>query len=127
MDGVANVLSDPRRPVAATLRTKMDTPRLREAGVHLVTGSFGLAAIDERMAKRATGALGSATEIRDPPAIQATGSHYSSAISWSRDRRGVDLAPLEDGLQYLYSSDLSGQDFVEIAIEYNKISRQAGH
>lgn len=34
--GVANFLSDPRRPLEATLRAKMDTPHLGEAGVHPV-------------------------------------------------------------------------------------------
>lgn len=37
--GVANFLSDPRRPIEATLRTMMDTPHLGEAGVHPVVAS----------------------------------------------------------------------------------------
>ena len=37
--GVANFLSDPRRPVEATLRAMMDTPHLGEAGVHPVIAS----------------------------------------------------------------------------------------
>src|SRR6266849_1200555 len=32
--GVANFLSDPRRPVEATLRAMMSTPHLGEGGVH---------------------------------------------------------------------------------------------
>ena len=37
--GVASFLSDPRRPVEATLRAMMDTPHLGEAGVHPVIAS----------------------------------------------------------------------------------------
>ena len=39
LSGVANFLSDPRRPVEATLRAMMDTPHLGEAGVHPVIAS----------------------------------------------------------------------------------------
>jgi type IV secretion system protein VirD4 len=37
--GVANFLSDPRRPVEATLRAMMDTPHLGPSGVHPVIAS----------------------------------------------------------------------------------------
>jgi type IV secretion system protein VirD4 len=37
--GVANFLSDPRRPIETTLRAMMTTPHLREAGVHPVVAS----------------------------------------------------------------------------------------
>ena len=37
--GVANFLSDPKRPVEATLRAMMNTPHLGEAGVHPVIAS----------------------------------------------------------------------------------------
>ncbi|RWR27242.1 conjugal transfer protein TraG [Sinirhodobacter populi] len=37
--GVANFLSDPRRPVEATLRAMMETPHLGDAGVHPVIAS----------------------------------------------------------------------------------------
>src|SRR5260370_8584557 len=37
--GVANFLSDPRRPVEATLRAMMSTPHLAEGAVHPVVAS----------------------------------------------------------------------------------------
>jgi type IV secretion system protein VirD4 len=37
--GVANFLSDPKRPIETTLRAMMTTPHLREAGVHPVVAS----------------------------------------------------------------------------------------
>ena len=42
--GVANFLSDPKRPVEATLRAMMNTPHLGEAGVHPVFNPFDDAA-----------------------------------------------------------------------------------
>ena len=37
--GVANFLSDPRRPIETTLRAMMTTPHLGERGVHPVVAS----------------------------------------------------------------------------------------
>ena len=73
--GVANFLSDPRRPVEATLRAMMDTPHLGEAGVHPVIASSARELLNKSENER-SGVLSTAMSFlglyRDPVVAQVT-------------------------------------------------------
>jgi type IV secretion system protein VirD4 len=73
--GVANFLSDPRRPVEATLRAMMDTPHLCEAGVHPVIASSARELLNKSDNER-SGVLSTAMSFlglyRDPVVARVT-------------------------------------------------------
>lgn len=73
--GVANFLSDPRRPVEATLRAMMDTPHLGEAGVHPVIASSARELLNKSDNER-SGVLSTAMSFlglyRDPVVASVT-------------------------------------------------------
>ena len=73
--GVASFLSDPRRPVEATLRAMMDTPHLGEAGVHPVIASSARELLNKSENER-SGVLSTAMSFlglyRDPVVAQVT-------------------------------------------------------
>ena len=73
--GVANFLSDPRRPVEATLRAMMDTPHLGEGGVHPVIASSARELLNKSENER-SGVLSTAMSFlglyRDPVVARVT-------------------------------------------------------
>jgi len=73
--GVAAFLSDPRRPVEATLRAMMDTPHLGEAGVHPVIASSARELLNKSENER-SGVLSTAMSFlglyRDPVVAKVT-------------------------------------------------------
>ncbi|MCB9942796.1 MAG: conjugal transfer protein TraG [Geminicoccaceae bacterium] len=73
--GVASFLSDPRRPVEATLRAMMDTRHLGEAGVHPVIASSARELLNKSENER-SGVLSTAMSFlglyRDPVVAQVT-------------------------------------------------------
>ena len=73
--GVANFLSDPRRPVEATLRAMMDTPHLGGAGVHPVIASSARELLNKSENER-SGVLSTAMSFlglyRDPVVARVT-------------------------------------------------------
>ena len=73
--GVANFLSDPKRPVEATLRAMMSTPHLGEAGVHPVIASSARELLNKSDNER-SGVLSTAMSFlglyRDPVAAKVT-------------------------------------------------------
>ncbi len=73
--GVANFLSDPRRPVEATLRAMMNTPHLGEEGVHPVIASSARELLNKSENER-SGVLSTAMSFlglyRDPVVAQVT-------------------------------------------------------
>lgn len=73
--GVANFLSDPRRPVEATLRAMMETPHLGEAGVHPVVASAARELLNKSENER-SGVLSTAMSFlglyRDPVVARVT-------------------------------------------------------
>ena len=73
--GVANFLSDPRRPVEATLRAMMDTPHLGQAGVHPVIASSARELLNKSENER-SGVLSTAMSFlglyRDPVVARVT-------------------------------------------------------
>ena len=73
--GVASFLSDPRRPVEATLRAMMDTPHLGEAGVHPVIASSARELLNKSENER-SGVLSTAMSFlglyRDPVVARVT-------------------------------------------------------
>ncbi len=73
--GVANFLSDPRRPVEATLRAMMDTPHLGKAGVHPVIASSARELLNKSENER-SGVLSTAMSFlglyRDPVVARVT-------------------------------------------------------
>ncbi|PQA75128.1 conjugal transfer protein TraG [Brucella oryzae] len=73
--GVANFLSDPRRPVEATLRAMMDTAHLGEAGVHPVIASSARELLNKSDNER-SGVLSTAMSFlglyRDPVVARVT-------------------------------------------------------
>lgn len=73
--GVVNFLSDPRRPVEATLRAMMDTPHLGEAGVHPVIASSARELLNKSENER-SGVLSTAMSFlglyRDPVVARVT-------------------------------------------------------
>jgi len=73
--GVANFLSDPRRPVESTLRAMMDTPHLGEAGVHPVIASSARELLNKSENER-SGVLSTAMSFlglyRDPVVARVT-------------------------------------------------------
>nr|EKU6313163.1 conjugal transfer protein TraG [Pseudomonas aeruginosa]EKX2974611.1 conjugal transfer protein TraG [Pseudomonas aeruginosa] len=73
--GVANFLSDPRRPVEATLRAMMDTPHLGEAGLHPVIASSARELLNKSENER-SGVLSTAMSFlglyRDPVVARVT-------------------------------------------------------
>jgi len=73
--GVASFLSDPRRPVEATLRAMMETPHLREAGVHPVIASSARELLNKSDNER-SGVLSTAMSFlglyRDPVVARIT-------------------------------------------------------
>jgi len=73
--GVANFLSDPKRPVEATLRAMMDTPHLGEAGVHPVIASSARELLNKSENER-SGVLSTAMSFlglyRDPVVARVT-------------------------------------------------------
>ncbi|KGM86168.1 Type IV secretory pathway, VirD4 component [Roseovarius mucosus DSM 17069] len=73
--GVANFLSDPRRPVEATLRAMMNTPHLGEAGVHPVIASSARELLNKSENER-SGVLSTAMSFlglyRDPVVARVT-------------------------------------------------------
>ncbi len=73
--GVASFLSDPKRPVEATLRAMMDTPHLGEAGVHPVIASSARELLNKSENER-SGVLSTAMSFlglyRDPVVARVT-------------------------------------------------------
>ncbi|WP_349365511.1 MAG: conjugal transfer protein TraG [Nitratireductor rhodophyticola] len=73
--GVANFLSDPKRPVEATLRAMMDTSHLGEAGVHPVVASAARELLNKSENER-SGVLSTAMSFlglyRDPVVARVT-------------------------------------------------------
>lgn len=73
--GVANFLSDPRRPVEATLRSMMDTPHLGPSGVHPVIASSARELLNKSDNER-SGVLSTAMSFlglyRDPVVARVT-------------------------------------------------------
>jgi type IV secretion system protein VirD4 len=73
--GVANFLSDPERPVEATLRAMMSTPHLGEAGVHPVIASSARELLNKSDNER-SGVLSTAMSFlglyRDPVVAKVT-------------------------------------------------------
>ncbi|UZD69355.1 conjugal transfer protein TraG [Brucella sp. JSBI001] len=73
--GVANFLSDPRRPVEATLRAMMGTPHLGEVGVHPVVASSARELLNKSENER-SGVLSTAMSFlglyRDPVVARVT-------------------------------------------------------
>ena len=73
--GVANFLSDPRRPVEATLRAMMSAPHLGEAGVHPVVASAARELLNKSENER-SGVLSTAMSFlglyRDPVVASVT-------------------------------------------------------
>ncbi|MCW6536260.1 conjugal transfer protein TraG [Sphingomonas lycopersici] len=73
--GVAAFLSDPRRPIATTLRAMMTTPHLGEAGVHPVIASAARELLNKSENER-SGVLSTAMSFlglyRDPVVAQVT-------------------------------------------------------
>ncbi len=73
--GVANFLSDPRRPVEATLRAMMDTPHLGAVGVHPVIASSARELLNKSDNER-SGVLSTAMSFlglyRDPVVARVT-------------------------------------------------------
>lgn len=73
--GVANFLSDPRRPVESTLRAMMDTPHLGAAGVHPVIASSARELLNKSENER-SGVLSTAMSFlglyRDPVVARVT-------------------------------------------------------
>ncbi len=73
--GVASFLSDPRRPIEATLRAMMDTPHLGEAGVHPVIASSARELLNKSENER-SGVLSTAMSFlglyRDPVVARVT-------------------------------------------------------
>ncbi|WP_336866945.1 conjugal transfer protein TraG [Sphingomonas sanguinis] len=73
--GVANFLSDPRRPVEATLRAMMNTPHLGDAGVHPVIASSARELLNKSDNER-SGVLSTAMSFlglyRDPVVARVT-------------------------------------------------------
>jgi type IV secretion system protein VirD4 len=75
--GVANFLSDPRRPIETTLRAMMTTRHLGEAGVHPVVASSARELLNKSENER-SGVLSTAMSFlglyRDPVVAKVTGS-----------------------------------------------------
>ena len=75
LSGVANFLSDPRRPVEATLRAMMDTPHLGDVGVHPVIASSARELLNKSENER-SGVLSTAMSFlglyRDPVVARVT-------------------------------------------------------
>jgi type IV secretion system protein VirD4 len=75
--GVANFLSDPRRPIETTLRAMMTTPHLASAGVHPVVASAARELLNKSENER-SGVLSTAMSFlglyRDPIVAKVTGS-----------------------------------------------------
>jgi type IV secretion system protein VirD4 len=73
--GVANLLSDPKRPIEATLKAMMMTPHLGEAGVHPVVASAARELLNKSDNER-SGVLSTAMSFlglyRDPVVAKAT-------------------------------------------------------
>jgi type IV secretion system protein VirD4 len=73
--GVANFLSDPKRPVEATLRAMMNTPHLGDAGVHPVIASSARELLNKSDNER-SGVLSTAMSFlglyRDPVVARVT-------------------------------------------------------
>jgi len=73
--GVANFLSDPRRPIEATLRAMMTTPHLAESGVHPVVASAARELLNKSENER-SGVLSTAMSFlglyRDPVVATVT-------------------------------------------------------
>lgn len=73
--GVANFLSDPRRPIESTLRAMMLTPHLGEAGVHPVVASAARELLNKSENER-SGVLSTAMSFlglyRDPVVAEVT-------------------------------------------------------
>jgi len=73
--GVANFLSDPRRPIERTLRAMMTTPHLHERGVHPVVASAARELLNKSENER-SGVLSTAMSFlglyRDPVVAQVT-------------------------------------------------------
>jgi type IV secretion system protein VirD4 len=75
LSGVANFLSDPRRPIETTLRAMMTTPHLGEAGVHPVVASAARELLNKSENER-SGVLSTAMSFlglyRDPVVARVT-------------------------------------------------------
>lgn len=75
LSGVANFLSDPRRPVEATLRAMMETPHLGDGGVHPVIASSARELLNKSENER-SGVLSTAMSYlglyRDPVVARVT-------------------------------------------------------
>ncbi|HWU94257.1 MAG TPA: IncP-type conjugal transfer protein TraG, partial [Sphingomonas sp.] len=75
--GVASFLSDPRRPIASTLRAMMTTPHLGDAGVHPVVAEAARELLNKSENER-SGVLSTAMSFlglyRDPVVARVTGA-----------------------------------------------------
>jgi type IV secretion system protein VirD4 len=87
--GVASFLSDPRRPVEATLRAMMDTPHLGEAGVHPVIASSARELLNKSENER-SGVLSTAMSFlglyRDPVVARVTAAATGALPIWSEQK-----------------------------------------
>ena len=92
--GVANFLSDPRRPVEATLRAMMSTPHLGEAGVHPVVASAARELLNKSDNER-SGVLSTAMSFlglyRDPVVAKVTARCDWRIADLVADRRPATL------------------------------------
>ncbi len=92
--GVANFLSDPRRPVEATLRAMMSAPHLGEAGVHPVVASAARELLNKSENER-SGVLSTAMSFlglyRDPVVAKVTARCDWRIADLVGDRRPVTL------------------------------------
>ncbi len=95
--GVAIFLSDPRRPVEATLRAMMDTPHLGEAGVHPVIASSARELLNKSENER-RGVLSTAMSFlglyRDPVVARVTARCDWRIADLVGSRSNVSLDPV---------------------------------
>ena len=92
--GVANFLSDPRRPIETTLRAMMTTPHLGEHGVHPVVASSARELLNKSDNER-SGVLSTAMSFLVSIAIRSLRRLRASAIgafaTWWREHAGDPL------------------------------------
>ena len=86
--GVANFLSDPRRPIEATLRAMMTTPHLGEGGVHPVVASPPPRALEQERQRTLGRALDRDVVPRSLPRSGRGDGDAPMRLAHSRSRRG---------------------------------------
>ena len=101
--GVANFLSDPKRPVEATLRAMMSTPHLGEAGVHPVVASAARELLNKSDNER-SGVLSTAMSFlglyRDPVVAKVTTAATGASPISSRERAAGQPLPRGAALRH---------------------------